>query len=215
MEASFITPAMQILFLGPPHPELHHFLESCGDPLRVSCSDRVITTQEKISSSSELLTNIDFIISYRYRYILKQDVLDQFLNRAINIHISWLPWNRGADPNLWSFLEDTPKGVTIHYIDSGIDTGKILVQQAVSFTNQDTLRTSYEKLTQAAEALFKANWLAIRDGTIQPFSQVGEGSYHRTRDRAPYEHLLTQGWDTPIRSLIGKALKYPSTHPPS
>ncbi|MDX2212955.1 MAG: formyltransferase family protein [Oculatellaceae cyanobacterium bins.114] len=189
---------MQVLFLGPPHPALQHFLESCGD--------RVTTTEEKISTSSEFLAKTDFIVSYRYRHILKQDVLSQFLNRAINIHISFLPWNRGSDPNLWSFLEDTPKGVTIHYINSGIDTGDILVQQAVSFSDQDTLRTSYEKLTQVAEALFKAHWLAIRDGTLQPCPQVGEGSYHRTRDRAPYEHLLTQGWDTPVCSLIGKAL---------
>ncbi|MBD2464230.1 formyl transferase [Oscillatoria sp. FACHB-1407] len=198
---------MQVLFLGPPHLELQHFLESCDDS--------VTTTEEKITSGSEWLSDIDFIVSYRYRHILKQDVLSQFLNRVINIHISLLPWNRGADPNLWSFLEDTPKGVTIHYIDSGIDTGKILVQEVVSFTEHHTLRTSYEKLTQVAEALFKANWLAIRDGKIQPFSQVGEGSYHRTRDRAPYEHLLTQGWDTPVRNLIGKALKHPPTHLPS
>ena len=38
------------------------------------------------------------------------------------MHISYLPFNRGAHPNYWSFKDNSPKGVTIHFIDNGIDT---------------------------------------------------------------------------------------------
>ena len=118
-----------------------------------------------------------------------------------------MPWNRGADPNLWSFLEDTPKGVTVHYLDSGIDTGDILVQKSIEFfSSEETLKTSYEKLSQAACILFKESWLDIREGKLLSIPQPQGGSYHRLQDRLAYEYLLTQGWDTPVHQLKGKAL---------
>jgi methionyl-tRNA formyltransferase len=188
---------MNVLLLSPYRPDLVHFLQSCND--------KVTNIEEKLLLDSDFIQDIEFIISYGYRHILKKELLDKFSAKAINVHISLLPWNRGADPNLWSFLEDTPKGVTIHYLDSGIDTGKILVQQEVNFSSEETLRTSYEKLSIIAESLLKESWVDIREGKIQPRVQPPGGSYHRLRDRKPYEHLLTQGWDTPVRDLIGKA----------
>ncbi len=43
--------------------------------------------------------------------------------------MGYLPFNRGAHPNFWSFMEKTPSGVTMHEINSGIDKGKIIVQK--------------------------------------------------------------------------------------
>ena len=67
----------------------------------------------------DIAEQYDFIISFGYRHIIKEDIIDKFINKIINLHISYLPYNKGADPNLWSYLENTPKGVTIHYIDKG------------------------------------------------------------------------------------------------
>ena len=39
----------------------------------------------------------------------------------VNLHISYLPFNRGSHPNYWSFVENTPKGVSIHEIDEQIE----------------------------------------------------------------------------------------------
>ena len=125
----------------------------------------------------------------------------------MNFHISLLPWNRGADPNLWSFLEDTPKGVSIHYIDDGIDTGDILAQREVPHQREDTLRTSYDRLSETMLTLFKEVWPTLRAGMITAFPQPREGSFHRLRDKVPYEHLLTKGWDTPVADIIGKAIQ--------
>jgi methionyl-tRNA formyltransferase len=188
---------MKILLLGPYRSEMIDFIASYGD--------EVITTEAKITSDLEFLLNTDLIVSYGYRHILKSDVLNNFQRKVINIHISLLPWNKGSDPNLWSFLENTPKGVTIHYVDSGIDTGEIIVQEQVDFSDSETLRTSYEKLSQTAIALFKENWISIRDGKIKSTPQLGSGSHHRQKDRISYEHLLTHGWDTPVSQIIGKA----------
>lgn len=192
---------MKILFLGPAHPEFLEFLSSLGD--------EVCVTNEPLTADSEQLKQLDFIISYGYRHILKKDILDMFPKKSVNLHISLLPWNRGADPNLWSFLEDTPKGVTIHYIDYGVDTGDVLAQREVRFKNGQTLKTSYEELSRVMLELFKTVWPDIRQGKLQAMQQPSGGTFHRVGDKAKYEALLSQGWDTPVSGLIGKARKSP------
>jgi len=88
--------------------------------------------QDEVTKDSIKEQGIDFIITFGYGKILKADLLK--LVTAINIHPGYLPYNRGPNPNLWSFMDDTPKGVTIHYVDEGIDTGDIIAQKKVSFS---------------------------------------------------------------------------------
>lgn len=190
---------MNILLLGPLRPELQAFLASFGD--------RVAVTEEPIAADSPELSETDFIVSYGYRHILKKELLDRFPRRAVNLHISLLPFNRGADPNLWSFLEDTPKGVSIHFLDPGVDTGDLLAQREVLFEPGHTLRTSYRMLSGTIEELFRQVWPALRAGTAHAVSQPPGGSVHRVKDRAAVEHLLTSGWDTPVELLAGRFKK--------
>lgn len=187
---------MKVLVLGPARPQLVHYVRAFGDDVRV--------TQEKISPESRILHGVDWLVSYGYRHIIKPDLLRAFVRRAINLHISYLPYNRGADPNLWSFLEDTPKGVTIHYIAAGVDTGDILAQRQVSFGNNETLRSTYEKLCQVVLALFVETWPDIRTGRRESRPQPAGGTSHRSKEKKAVEHLLSAGWDTPVVDLIGK-----------
>ncbi|MCD8490729.1 MAG: hypothetical protein LRY51_01850 [Geovibrio sp.] len=114
----------------------------------------------------------DLIVSYSYRYIIGEDVISAMNGGIINLHISYLPWNKGADPNIWSFLENTPKGVTIHKIDEGLDTGEILVQEELVFNEaEETLASSYEKLHEAMLDMFRANWKYLREKRIIPARQ--------------------------------------------
>ena len=114
---------MRTLWLGPVSEEAKRYLDSKND--------EVFFTQDPVGPDSVVLQKSDFIVSFGYRHILPLGVLQCYLKRAINIHISYLPWNRGADPNLWSFLEDTPKGVSIHYLTEKIDAGDILCQEEI------------------------------------------------------------------------------------
>ena len=190
---------MTVLLLGPKRQKLIDYIISYGDP--------VICTEETVSSESDIIKGIDFIISYSYRHILKKDILNLFPGKIINLHISFLPWNRGADPNLWSFLEDTPKGVSIHYVDEGLDTGNILVQKEILYQLEDTLRTSYDRLSQTIEKLFMEFWPHVRDDSLIAFPQQHEGTIHSRKDRKEYAHLLKRGWDTPVKYLIGRAIR--------
>jgi methionyl-tRNA formyltransferase len=184
---------MKVLFLGTSDSPLVEYLKSVGD--------EVIATMDVIDVEFLNAHSPDFIVSYGYRHIIKKDVLDRYTDRAINLHIAYLPWNRGADPNFWSFVEDTPKGVTIHYLDEGIDTGDIIAQRKVAFSETDTLRTSYNRLQQEIQSLFKEHWADIRTGKCNREKQKGNGTHHRLKDKERLSHLLTNGWDTPITVL--------------
>ncbi len=164
--------------------------------------ESVIQTSEKITSDFVNFNNIEFLISYGYTHIIKKDILKLLPNRAINLHISYLPWNRGADPNFWSFVKGTPKGVTIHYLDEGIDTGDIIVQKHIYFNSyNETLATSYEKLHSAIQELFKQHWSEIKREACQRQKQANNGSTQRVKDKELLSNLLTEGWNTPVSIL--------------
>jgi len=186
---------MNILFLGDSNSPLFSYLESIGE--------NVVVTSEKINEDFLALCHPEFIISYGYRHIISEDILVRYPDNAINLHVSFLPWNRGADPNFWSFVEDTPKGVTIHYLDKGIDTGDIIAQKIVEFSDSDTLHTSYLKLHHEIQMLFKENWKIIRSKQCHQVKQplLVPESFHKSRDKEKLIFLLTRGWDTPITIL--------------
>lgn len=184
----------KVLFLGPGDSPLYSWLQGQGED--------VISHQEKIDPEIIGEQGFTFLVSYGYRHIIKSAVLELFPDRAINLHISLLPWNRGADPNFWSFLTGTPKGVTIHYLDKGLDTGDIIIQEEVSFAAGETLATSYQRLQETIQRLFREHWVEIKTRTCPKLKQMGEGSSHKAKDKEPFLHLLTDGWDTPVSTLI-------------
>jgi len=145
----------------------------------------------------------DIIISYNYLHVIKQDVIDFMKERIINLHISLLPWNRGYDPNFWSFIENSPKGVTIHLLDKLIDTGDILLQKEVFFDDEkETLGSSYETLHDEMRLLFMDNWDDIRGFKIVPQRQTVFGTRHFKRQTDKIKEDLGQKmWEMPIPEL--------------
>jgi methionyl-tRNA formyltransferase len=187
---------MKILFLGGNlSKEIAEWLIKQGED--------VTYTEKKIDFDFILQVKSEMIISYNYRYIISKDIIEFVNGRAINLHISCLPWNKGAYPNIWSFLEDTPKGVTIHIIDEGIDTGSILIQKEVYIDeNTETLRSFYEKLHREIQKLFKRNWNDIKNEKLKLRPQDSKGSMHYVKDFKKIEHLISdKGWDIPIKEF--------------
>lgn len=164
----------------------------------------VIPFSDKLSLEALERSGSSILISYNYRHIITEDVLRFVGNRAINLHVSFLPWNRGSHPNFWSFLDDTPKGVTIHLIDRGIDTGDILLQKEIYFNEKrETLKSSYEKLHMEIQSLFIENWERIKEFTIEPQKQDGKGSFHPSSDFEKIKVMLEDNFfDQPLNMLI-------------
>ena len=90
-----------------------------------------ICSSEKLKAQWCREQKFDLAVSYTYRYILTEEILLLLNQNVVNIHNAYLPWNRGADPNIWSIVDDTPRGVTLHYMDTSLDKGSIIAQKLV------------------------------------------------------------------------------------
>jgi len=138
----------------------------------------------------------DLVVSFGYRHLLPASILKAVSNRALNIHISLLPWNRGADPNFWSWLTDTPKGVSIHWMTEELDRGELFAQNELHLSNTHTLRSSYSVLVRTAAELFSDTWQSAVDSHPKRCPQLPGGSYHSLEQGQSHLQNFPQGWDT-------------------
>lgn len=125
----------------------------------------------------------DIGVSVLFGYTVSHDILAMFPSGVVNLHPSYLPYGRGAYPNVWSIVERLPAGVTLHYMDAGIDTGDIIAQRHVAVEAVDTGETLYRKLERAALDLFRDVWPFIVDGCAPRKPQDhAQATDHRRRD---------------------------------
>ena len=184
---------MKILILGPSqrNEKVRAFLENKGHI--------VDTTIEEIDIDAVKNNGVDFLVSNGYAPIIKPSVIRLFPRRIINIHPSYLPYGRGVYGNLWSFFSGTPKGVSIHYIDEGIDSGAVIARKLIDFEGQRTLADTFNHLMKSAEDLFMEYWQAIENQSCDAVDQGGlteEGSYHNRRQSERVIDLLPALWET-------------------
>lgn len=147
----------------------------------------------------------DMIISYNYKYIIKQDIIESMKGNVINLHISFLPWNKGSNPNFWSFVDNTPKGVTIHKISSGLDEGAIIYRREIVFDEKvETFATTYKKLNDEIVQLFMDNWNEIKEQNYIETPQVPGGSYHNMKDFRAITEKCPVDWSENINEYLIK-----------
>ncbi len=146
--------------------------------------------------------NYDIIISFGYNKILKKNVLEKISRPPINLHISYLPFNKGAHPNFWSFIKKTPKGVSIHEINKGIDDGGIIARKKVNFklNNNSTFTNTYQKLIIEVEDLFKRNIKKIINNKYKFIRVYSKGSFHKKKD-LPKDLI---NWNMVIKKYLKK-----------
>ena len=181
---------MKILVLSPYPDKISQIIVSAGD--------EIIAAYEG-PMDADILSFTEMVVSYGYRHIVPPHLI--IPGKIINIHNSYLPWNRGADSNFWSWHDDTPKGVTIHQMDERIDTGPILSQVRFPLDPRMTLKMSYGVSRAAAESLFIGAWSSIRNQTVPPYPQAGLGTSHRKKDREAIWPNFPLGWDTPVKDV--------------
>jgi methionyl-tRNA formyltransferase len=114
----------------------------------------------------------DAIIVVGYGRIIPQWMLDLPPLGNINLHGSLLPKFRGAAPIQWAIARgETMTGVTTMKIDSGLDTGDILLQEEVPIAPEDTAETLTPKLASVGADLTLTTLRGLQNGTIHPRQQ--------------------------------------------
>jgi methionyl-tRNA formyltransferase len=203
-----MTDALDVVFLGVNDTGMRIYEWLCDrDGVFVHS---LLTTEEQLQTVEALQP--DFVVSCGYRHIVPDRIVEIPRRGSINVHPAYLPYNRGANPNVWSIVDGTPAGVTIHYMDSGIDTGPIISQRRVETEFSDTGKDLYERLEDAQVELFKQTWPTVEADEESTTQQDRDaGTYHRTDD---FETLCELDPDEEMRTkdLLDRlrALTFPS-----
>lgn len=124
-----------------------------GDQLH---SEETLTTMKELGA--------DIAIQAFWGIIVKPSFIDLFPQGVINFHPAYLPYNRGKNPNVWPIVEGSPGGVTIHYVDEGIDTGDIIARRQIPVELTDTGGSYYQKTLDQMVDLFKEIWPQVKSG---------------------------------------------------
>jgi methionyl-tRNA formyltransferase len=117
---------------------------------------------EKIGSATSVaqLTYLkpDLIVVAAYGQILTKDILNLPKYGCLNLHASLLPKYRGASPIHAAIAAgERQSGMTIMWMDEGLDTGDILLQESVTLRRHETAETLHDRLAKiGADALLKA-----------------------------------------------------------
>ena len=137
-----------------------------------------IKSEEGVSALIE--TKPDVIITAAFGQILSKQILDIPPMGCINVHASLLPKYRGAAPIQWVLINgEKQTGVTIMYMNEGLDTGDIVSSVVMDIDPDCTGGELYATLSQAGASLLSQTLKDIVDGTAKRINQdEAESSYY-------------------------------------
>ena len=100
----------------------------------------------------------DFLFSFYYRDLVREELLSIPKQGCINLHGSLLPKYRGRCPINWAVINgEKETGVTLHYMTAKPDAGDILAQEKFPIGTNDTARDVHEKAAKAAAKLLHSD----------------------------------------------------------
>ena len=136
-------------------------------PLKVRKNEEFI---EKIKN-----INPDLIVVVAYGKIIPKEILDIPRYGCVNVHGSLLPNYRGAAPIQWSVLNgDKETGITTMYMDEGMDTGDIILQEKVEIGEDETTGELWDRLSNVGAKLLVETVKKIEEGIAPRIKQPEE-----------------------------------------
>ena len=121
----------------------------------------------------------DYIIGIHFPYIVSEEVLRVPRVGVLNLHPAFLPYNRGWHTPSWAIMEQTPIGATLHFMDSGVDTGDIVHQTQLAVSPGDTAHTLYARLLELEMQVFTEAWPRLKSVLYERKPQDrAQGSAH-------------------------------------
>ena len=123
-----------------------------------------------------------------------------------------MPFGRGIMPNVWSFYEGYPSGISIHELNDKFDSGKILIQKKINFKNfkNQTLKSTHDYLIYQLEKFFIKNVDKIFNNQIKGFKQdkfFKTERYHNRKESNKLMKKFKKKWNTKIIEVINEGMK--------
>ena len=136
-----------------------------------------INLRENVALLKELAP--DLLLSFYYRNMIRQEVLEIPRLGALNLHGSYLPKYRGRVPVNWAVINgESETGATLHYMVQKPDAGDIVDQEKVGIGFTDTALDVFSKVTQAAVAVLARSFPLLVAGKAPRLPMdLARGSY--------------------------------------
>lgn len=114
----------------------------------------------------------DLFVSMSYNQIFKRRIIDLPKFSTINCHAGKLPFYRGRNILNWALINDEKEfGITVHYVDEGIDTGDIILQRTYPITDEDNYNTLLEVAYKECPDILYHAIKEIQNGTAHRIPQ--------------------------------------------
>ncbi len=166
-------------------------MQMIATPVKTYAVEKNIKVFEplKVRNNVELLDELkdlapDVIVVVAYGKILPKDVLDIPKIGCINVHGSLLPQYRGAAPIQWSVLNgEKYAGITTMFMDEGMDTGDMLLQEKVEVGPNETTGELWDRLKVLGGKLLVDTLKQIENGTYKRIKQPQDATYAPMLDK--------------------------------
>lgn len=193
---------LKVVFMGTPEfavPVLNKLIESTNVVLVVTQPDafvgrkKILTPspikQIAVNNNIEVFTpnkirdeydkvldaKPDIIVTCAYGQIIPKIILDAPKYKCINVHASLLPKYRGGAPIHAAIMNgDEYTGITIMYMDVGMDDGNIIKQESIKIEDNDNINTLSNKLSTLGANLLMSTLPSIINGTCDSIKQNEE-----------------------------------------
>mgnify|MGYP001186638125 CR=1 FL=1 len=189
-----------LLFLGKKKINFFNYLKS--NDIKFFNTDKNINNKNK-----KFFKKFKILISFNYKYKIEKKITKYFHGNCFNCHISYLPWNAGANPNFWSFRNNTKKGITIHLLNEKIDKGPIIFQKRLYFNkNKETLKSSYFKLNSELENLLIMKFEKILYKNFKTKKNLTK-AFHKKKEFLYFKNRINKIYNMKINILLNKIQK--------
>jgi methionyl-tRNA formyltransferase len=169
---------MEVVFLGmnPAGEKVYDWLKNREDAEVLA----LLTEKTQLSLIEELEPEI--VISSGFEHKAPVEIIEVPDKGTVNLHPSFLPYNRGSHPYIWPIIDDTPAGVSIHYMSEEIDEGPVIDRREVEVRPDDTSKDLYDRLQREQFLQFKEVWPELKNGAEAREQNPPRGETHFKED---------------------------------
>ena len=141
----------------------------------------------------------DVIVVVAFGQLLKKPLLEMAPLGAVNIHASLLPGYRGAAPIAWAIINgETLTGLSTMKLDEGMDTGPVLLQQAIPIGQDDTSGALHDRLASISGPLLLRTLEGLAEGTLEPKPQDNSHATYAPKIDASIRRI---SWPEPAEKI--------------
>lgn len=144
--------------------------------------------------------NPDLIIKDRYPFSVPEEIYSNF--EVLCFNCAYLPYNKGAHSNIWSFIDETPKGGSIFFVRSSNFEYDLVKRFIVDIPDDATLSSSFDLIYEKIEAEFRKAWQDLLGKAVAlEVVNRDEGSQHSPEECSGFIKWLPDGYNTMVKNI--------------